>query len=426
VYGRAVIRVGIILVLGVLSTRLPSSYLDRWLWLGVRDLRIARLQYLPLAVAIVMVLADCLGAWSPPWMIAVRRPRWWAVGVAIVAALVLWTLRVPQWLGDYAGFDRGAPAPWFTVEPAEPLGAYTSYYTLHWGQALGWKNSTAVGLVVTAFGASAVAALFLWTRLITAEWPLSFTMLVTSGFMVLFCGYPEKGTPKAVALVCWYVYVTARALREQRAWQFASSGTLLALGGLMHGSALCWLPAHVWYVWRPLSWRRTAVGVLAFLAPVALMAWYVVSGKAVVFEAPWGNVAAPWQWIKAYCVTNCGYDFWSSGHFVDVLNCLLALSPVAFLCLPEALLRARTTSERWLALGSLGWLFLSATWFPVFGYLSDWDIFAGTPLVISCCTILVGTRVMPATGFRRLAFAWIAGTVLHAASFWWLFHTPLG
>src|SRR5262249_23210214 len=158
-------------------------------------------------------------------------------------------------------------------------------------------------------------------------------------------------------------------------------------------------------------WRRSAVGLAVFLLPGVALAVFV--RETAPLYGGIGNVVAPLQWIKKYCITNCGYDFWSVGHLVDALDCLLLLSPVAALCLPEALAQARDTSERWLALGALGWLFLSATWFPVFGYLPDWDIFAGTPLVISCFTIAVAIRVMPAVGFRRLAFGWTVGCLLH-------------
>ena len=423
-YRQAPVRITLLLVVGLLAATIPPPYPDRWFYHGIRDLAPWNVRYLPLAWCVAMILADVAGSWLPRWSPTLRRPAWSALLVVIVAFAVLWTLRVPQWLGDYSGLDR-AGLPWFTIEPAEPLGAFTSYYTLHWGTALGLKNSTSVGLVVTTFGASAVGALFLWSRIVSPEWPLVFAMLISSGFMVLFCGYPEKGTPKSVALSAWYIYFATVAIGQHRAVFAAAASATLALAGLMHGSALCWLPAHGWYVWRTAPWRQLLVGVIAFIVPLIATLLYVRSPYAVVFEGPWGNIAAPWQWFKQYCITNCEYDFWSVNHFVDILNCLLALSPAALLCLPEALANASTIRERWLALGSLGWLFLSIAWFPVFGYLSDWDIFAGTPLVISCFTIVVGTRLMPAANFRRLACAWIAGSLIHTASFWWLFHTPL-
>jgi hypothetical protein len=426
-YGNAFTRIGIYIALGLAAAYSPPYAghpysVDAWMWRGLRDLDVSRPWCIPLAVSAAMVIADCIGAWMPSMRIVVRRPWRGALGIALVAGLLLWLVRVPNWLGDLNNFQRDA-LPWAKLEAAEPLGALTTYYTAHWGAALGLNQSVSVALVVTAFGATAVAAMFLWARLVSAEWPLVFAMLVSSGFIVLFCGYPEKGTPKSVALVCWYVYFATLAVRERRAVPSIVASLLLSLGMLMHGSVLCWLPAHAWFVWRRERWGRAALGVFVFLAPVALVLLYARSGVPIA-GGPWGNITAPWQWIKAYCITNCGYDFWSFAHFTDILNCLLVLSPVAVLCLPEALWWARGTTARWLALGALGWLFLSLVWFPVFGYVSDWDIFAGTPLVLTYLAIFVALQVMPPRRFRRLAFAWIAGTLPHTVA-WWRFFVIL-
>jgi len=428
VFRSAWIRAGVFVAFGVVAAYSPSFgghpfVIDGWLWRGVRELVAPPARWLPLAVSAAMVVADCLGAWLPAVRVSVRRPVRWATAIAVVAGGVLWLARVPQWLGDYGSLEAGT-APHYTIEAAEPLGAWTSYHTIHVAEALGVKPATAVSAVVTVFGASGVAALFLWTRRLTSEWPLALAMMVSSGFMVLFCGYPEKGTPKALALSCWYVLATTVSLQRPRPLPAAASGSLLALAGLMHGSGVCWLPAQVWCVWRRQPWRCVLAGFGGLLVPLAAMAWYVKT-SGIVAGGPWGNIAAPWQWFKAYCITNCGYDFWSIGHLADVLNCLLALSPVGLLCVPEALWRARGAYERWLALGTTAWLVLSAVWFPVFGYLADWDIFATTPFVLSCLVVSVAIRVMSATDFRRLACAWIVGNGLHTVSFWYLFRTPL-
>jgi hypothetical protein len=377
----------------------------------------------PLLVAGAMVVADLAGRWCPSTAIAVRRPRRWVIAILVVAGLALWLLRVRHWFGDLAGIDRDE-LPWWKIETAEPLGAYTFYYIMHGAAALGARYSTVLQLVTVAFGATAVVALFLWARLITAEWPLVFAMFLSSGFMVLLCGYPEKGTPKALALVCWYVYFATRELRERRAATQFGSGLFLSLAALMHGSGLCWLPAHAWYVWGRARWHQAVIGIASFLVPILVMFAYAASGVPRA-GGTFGNATAQRFWLKAYCVTNCGYDFWSLSHGLDVLNCLLVLAPVALLCFPEALFHSRDDSGRWLALGALGWLFLSATWFPVFGYLSDWDIFAITPLVLTYHGAFVSSNVLAPARFRRLALVWIVGAGLHAASWWRYFHLPL-
>lgn len=426
VYRNVFIRIGCLLLFGVVVAKSPAAggfpwLVDAWLWHGMRDLTTSRL--VPLALSAAMVVVAVMGRWWPSCVVPVRRPVRWALALALTAGAAFWLLRVQRWFGDLSHIDRD-PLPWWTVETAEPLGTYTFYYTLHGAAALGLKASTALALVSTLGGASAIAAIFLWARLVTAEWPLVLAMFLSSGFMLLFCGYPEKGTPKSVALMCWYVYFGTRALRERRTWLQVCSGLFLSLAALMHGSVLCWLPAHAWYVWRRARWRQAAVGLAAFLLPMGAMLCYALS-FGVPAGGAWGNVAAPQQWFKQWCTTNCGYDFWSLGHAGDVLNCLLVLAPVALLCFPEALARSRDDLQRWLAFGAVGCLFLSVTWFPVFGYLNDWDIFAITPAVISFHAVYIAASETPVVEFRSLALVWIVGSALHAASWWRFFHLEL-
>lgn len=423
-YRHSAIRIAIVAICAALAAYSPSLWgfpfiVDGWLWLGVRDLTRMPTRYLPLVVAGAMVVADLVGRWCPSTAIRVRRPARWAAIIVVVAAIVLWRLRVRHWFGDLGGIDRETELPWWRIETAEPLGAYTFYYIVHAAAALGVKYSTALALVTTVFGATAVAAIFLWCRTVTAEWPLLFAMFLSSGFMVMFGGYPEKGTPKAMALTCWYAYFATRELRQRRMATQAWSGLSLSLAALMHGSALCWLPAHAWYVWRTARWRHAAAGILSFALPIGIMFAYAASG-APRAGGTYGNTLAPMFWIKKYCVSNCSYDFWSLSHGLDILNCLLVLAPIAFLCFPEALISARDETERWLRLGALGWLFLSVIWFPVFGYLSDWDIFATTPLVLTYFGGLVALRRLAPARFRQFALAWIVGSLIHAIS-WWRF-----
>ena len=214
-YAASLVRIVYILLFGLAATYSPTRNgfpwsLDAWLWEGLRDITANR--WVPFGIAVVMVLADCAGAFCPRVVVRVRRPGRWALAVAICGAVILWTLRVTWWLGDLTRIDTDAlPERFF--ETAEPLGAFTYYLTTHWGTALGFKPSTSMAAVTVAFGASGLAAIFLWTRTVSEEWPLVFAMLTSIGSMVLFCGYPEKGTPKSVPLVCWYIYLATRLLR---------------------------------------------------------------------------------------------------------------------------------------------------------------------------------------------------------------------
>ncbi|HVM95504.1 MAG TPA: hypothetical protein VMT89_03895, partial [Candidatus Acidoferrales bacterium] len=309
-------------------------------------------------------------------------------------------------------------------ETAEPLGVILSTHVIRLGTDIGLMQSTSVAIESTLWGTTATAAIFIFARAISPEWPLRFFMLTLAPYVVLWCGYPEKGTPKSVALICWYVCVTTLMFRRETRTRYALSNLFLSLMSLMHGSGLCWLPAHAWYVWRgkPL---RALTGVVLFLLPFAIPFAYYYTGAARLVGGSWGNVAAPWQWFKKYCITNCGYDFFSMTHLLDIVYFLAMFAPLAVLCLPETMANLKERNERWLALGALGWLFLAFTWFPVFGYLGDWDIFAGTPLVLSFLVVTVANRLMPAVEFRRLALAWITICAAQTALWWRFFKLPL-
>lgn len=425
-YGPWWVRLSLVVVFGYVSYATPGSDgwpwgVDQWLWTGLRDLPLSWVKYLPLATAGAMVVADLAGAILPTPRIRVRRPLLWALVLSFLCGVWFLSFRVRIWYGDLHGVDQW-PMPRWKLETAEPLGALTWHYTMHWAEPLGLLPSEALQLVAVVGGMLGVAAMCFWTFGLTAAWPLPLLMLLTGGFTVLFYGYPEKGTPKALPLLCWYVYAGWRALQTgSRGWSAASS-FLLALASLMHGGALSFFPAHVWCLWRRARMGVLVPSVAAFLLPILAVLAYAWSG-APYTGGKWGNVAAPLQWIKAYCITNCGYDFFSWRHLRDVVNCLLVLAPVATLCLPEALAHARRADKvtQWLALGSLGFLFLSSTWFPVFGYISDWDIFAFTPYVVSCFTLYVALQQLPEVRFRRLAGMWVVSNVVHTFSFWRFF-----
>lgn len=421
-FRRAEARIIILVVFGAFAARYPA-YVHDWVWRGLRDFTNGRVGYVFAWITATMVVADCLGAWFPAWAPVLRRRRRWALGIASVSFVLFFWWRVPQWLGDYHNVDRDM-IPVVMIETAEPLGTILSTHVIRAGAALGLQPSTALAIESALWGASAIAALFLWAQALSTEWPLRFAMVTLAPYIVLWCGYPEKGTPKSLALLCWYVYVTTLLFQRHTRTRFTLSNLLLSVMSLMHGSGLCWLPAHVLFVWRG-GWRRGLAGVVLFVLPAAVPLAYYYTGAGLLGGGNWGNIAAPWQWLKKYCISNCGYDFFSRDHLVDILHYLFMFAPVATLSLPEAMAAARTRGERWLALGALGWLFLSATWFPVFGYLPDWDIFTGTPLVFAFLAITVATRIMPADAFRHLALAWITASAVQTAIWWRFFYLPL-
>ncbi len=422
-FGSTEIRLLLVVVAAALAAQYPND-VDQWLWRGLRDIFPPGTGTAAAYTGAAMVVAECLGRWCPNWRPRLRHPVIVSIGLAVFFGVLFWMGRVPYWLGDYHGIDREPPR-YVSVEPAEPLGVLISSSLIRLGAAYGVLASTMVQLESVVFGMLAVVGLFLWCRALSAEWPLVLAMLLSSGFMVLFFGYPEKGTIKTAAFVCWYAYVTTLYFDNPTRRRFFGSNLFLSLAVFSHGSGLCWFPAHIWYVWRGNGWKRLLAGILIFLSAGVPPLILYKAGIALYGGSPLGNIEAPVQWIKAYCITNCGYDFFSTVHLRDIFFCLAALSPVALLAFPEAAAYSRTRRERWLLLGSAGWLFLNGFWFPVFGYVGDWDIFATTPLVMSLLVITVASRRMDPENFRRMALVWIACSAWHSYSWWRFFRMPL-
>jgi len=399
----------------------PFSF-DAWTWSSMREIA-HPLRIVPIIMA-GGIVADCLGGLLG-WQVTVRRPLRWALALAVVAVCALWMLRVHHWYGDYEGSIRAAsfdnePLQVVYWAPAEPFGLVLSLQTRAVGIALGLRQSTAMAIESVLWGASAVVAMFLWAHLVAGvRWPLVWAMLLSGATIVLWCGYPEVGTPKSTALIPWYVYATTLALRDRRAPAMAWSSFLLTFATVLHGSFACWLPAHVWYVWRPASWRQRLIGVAAAAVPLAALVLWWVAVQPRWFTRT-GNIwVGTMSWVHQYCISNCEYGFWSLAHGTDFLNCLLLLAPVGVLCLPEAVVYARhTVTGRWLTLGAAGWLFLSVVWFPTFGYIKDWDIFAGAPLVVSYLGIWTAWEVMSWKRFCRLAHTWVVVTLAHTWTWW--------
>ena len=216
----AEIRIALILCFGIAAALSPDVggwpwIFDGWLWTGFRDLPIRMPPMIPLLLAAAMAIADCAGAALPDWKVRVRRPLAWAAAVVLIAGCLLWTFRVRRWFGDLVGVDT-QPLWGYTIEPAEPLGMLVTYLTAKWSAAHGLLPSTGIAAVTAVFGAAAVGAIFLWAQSLTASWPLPFLMMLSSGFMILFFGYPEKGTPKSLALVPWYLYLGTRGVARPR------------------------------------------------------------------------------------------------------------------------------------------------------------------------------------------------------------------
>ena len=403
---------------------------DAWIAKGMQDWSSTTAHMILLGLGVGIVVADYWFSAAPRRLPDAPRLRilWAAPIVFAVAAVVLWTLRVHHWAGDFVGDRIIAEPSYYTpvVETAEPLGTVTMAYTCRLARWFGATCATGIQMESVLYGASSVLAMALWARRFPQPGKV-FAMVALSGYAVLFCGYVEKGTIKALALNAWYVYAGTRVLTGGAAgWCYAAS-LFLALATLMHGSSLVWLPAHAVAVWTLPGWRARLLSVACWLLPVIAMVLSVLTGLTPLRGNPMGTTLAFLSWTTDLCLTYwrgntlCGQPFFSIEHGFWFINSLLAMAPVATLCVPEALWRGgRSRLTLWLALGASGWLFLSAIWHPglSFSWFSDWDIFALPPYVVSVCAVVVASTQLEAMDFRHFSAVWIALTAPHAWLWW--------
>jgi len=396
---------------------------DAWLWHGLRDFLPFQPRLIPLLVCSLMIFS--LGLYKAERVcdrigseqIGVRSSLIMAAG----GGLLLWLLRVGLWYGDLHNIDT-ALLPWWTFETAEPLGAWTTYLIQHGAYKMGIQQSTALAFVSVFCGACTVGAMWRWAGLISSKpvWP--FLMLVSSGFMLIFCGYPEKGTPKSLALVALYVVSMTFVMRRKELRLIGLSSLLLSLAIVMHGSASFLLPAHLFVALHRDARPYLIRAGLAFAGPFLVISAHLLAG-AKVAGGPWGNVLAPLQWLPSYCHTSCDYKFWSSEHFLDVLNCALILSPVATVMLPFLLKQLTNTYTRWLGINASFGFCLSILWNPLFGYLRDWDLFILGPFFASLCVITASSERLAKPAFERFALLYTVGTFCHTVSWWRAFQS---
>ena len=102
---------------------------------------------------------------------------------------------------------------------------------------------------------------------------------------------------------------------------------------------------------------------------------------------------------------------------------MLVLAPAAVLCVPAAIVGTRDRLTIWLGCGALGGLAFAIIWYPVFGYLGDWDIYAGVPYALTVWAAVVAMRRLPPRSFRRLAYVWITLNALHTIAWWQAFRS---
>lgn len=436
------LRTPLLLLLLLASAQSPPYLgwpwsVDAWIWQGMYELPQSQARLLLLAIGVLLVLADVVARTTGLPRLPSRAVRWlWRPGVLFGIALVtFWVLRVHRWEGDFSGYPghTAVESPMFVrvvAEPAEPLGTISLAYLCRLADWFGVTHATAVQVESVLYGAFAIVGLALWAQCLPQPGKV-FWMVALSGYMVLFCGYVEKGTIKALSLNIWYVYAGTRALTGGApAWSSAAS-LLLATATLMHGSALSWLPAHALAIWTLPGWRARIESVLCWLLPIAVMVWLISAGVFPTLGGTFGNMLSFLSWTTDLCnkywhAGICGDSFFGIEHAFWFLNSLLTFAPAATLCIPEAAWRS-TASRRaasrltvWLGLGACGWLFLSAVWHPGmgFGWTTDWDIFALPPFVLTVWAVTIASTQLGAADLRHFAAVWIAMTAPHTLIWW--------
>jgi hypothetical protein len=406
--------------------------IDAWISAGMHGWSIPTMDAVPLVIGLGIVLTDFWLRLVPSRSSTIKGWRmrsWWSFLLLFgAAAILLWTLRVQHWAGDFVGDKLLAEPSYSTavVETAEPLGTVTMGLTCQLAQRLGATCATAVRVETVLYGASAVVAIALWAQLFPRP-GMVFAMIALSGYMVLFCGYIEKGTIKGLALNTWYVYAGTRAVTGGRArWRHASS-LFLALATLMHGSSLVWLPAHAAGIWSLPGGRERLLSIACWILPITGMVLLVATGVTPLRGNPFGTTLAFLAWTTDLCLTYwhtntlCGQSFFSVEHAFWIINPMLTMAPVATLCIPEALLRSGASRlTLWLGLGACGWLFLLIIWHPGmgFGWFADWDIYTFTPYVVSVWTLTLASTQLRPMEFRHFSGLWIAMTLPHTWLWW--------
>jgi hypothetical protein len=409
---------------------------DGWIAAGMQSWSPTAMHLVLLTIGVGVVLADS-ALRTPLFRLPdVSRLRFlWAAPVVLgVAVIVLWTLRVEHWAGDFVGDKVISEPSYYTpvVETAEALGTVTMAFTCRIARWFGATCATGVQAESVLYGASAMLAMALWAQRFPQPGML-FAMIALSGYTVLFCGYIEKGTIKALALNAWYVYAGTRALTGGTVgWRYGAS-LFLALATLMHGSSLVWLPAHALTLWTLPGRRARLFGIACWLLPLMAMALSVYTGLTPLRGNPMGTTLSFLAWTTDLCTkywhgnSPCGRPFFTLDHLFWFINPLLTLAPVATVCVPEALLRSnRSRLTLWLALGASGWLFLSAIWHPGmgFGFFADWDIFSLTPYVVSVWAATIASTQLEAMDFRHFGALWLVVTVPHTWLWWWTWQGP--
>ncbi|MDO9026980.1 MAG: hypothetical protein Q7U87_03770 [bacterium] len=211
-------------------------------------------------------------------------------------------------------------------------------------------------------------------------WPL-IAVLAGSGFNQIFYGYVES-YGLFLATVGWYLFLIREKIAETKP-SFVPA-FLAGLAAALHGSGIFLLPSLVYY-WKKRSCFRTKAGLkrlaqelLIFSAlPTAALAigLLLVSRSEIntaISELPKSSLLPLWGGLW-------GYGILSPGHWLDLFNHFLLVSPAALLLLlwaKPAKGTIKEPAEKILGLAAAGGMLFIYIVDPKLGTARDWDLMA--------------------------------------------------
>jgi len=429
------IGLGIVLIL---ATVLAAFDLVRALWGlgGFGDARLETLSLASLLLLVILLTPACrtVGRFFLAVPLPTRGIRPFLVGLAAVPLFYL--LRTWSLSGDWRlVLER------FCLDLYYPSNLWTNYVfrVVAWpGRALGLCPDGIIALSSALAGGAFVAGLLrvagvLGTSPAGARFIFWFTLF--TGSSLVFFGAIEV---YAVLIACLVAFVeTVVRVREGRAHP-SVAGFTLGVAVCCHGLAALLLPPLLLAVarWNPgRRLRVVTLSLFAFLTPVVLAAavLFLVHWRGDPPEDPafrYGTFlgAAGQSLVTPLARTpeTAGYAYTlsESRHWIDRLNVLLRIAPVAFvLALPLLVLRGRrrfpTDPVRadlhdhlrvvlWLL---LAWMAVHNISFPA---ALDWDLFAFIGVLLALFAATAPSSPLPANAGRILALS------LYTAVPWWV------
>ena len=211
-------------------------------------------------------------------------------------------------------------------------------------------------------------------------WPL-IIVLAGSGFNQIFYGYVES-YGLFLAAVGWYLFLVPEKIAEPK--PSFNPAILAGLTAALHGSGIFLLPSLIYY-WKErygfstrAGLKRSALELLCFSAiPAAALAagLLLVSRPEVntaLSELPKSSLLPLWGGLW-------GYGIFSPGHWLDIFNQILLVSPAALLLwlwARPAKGTIKEPAEKVLGLAAAGGMLFIFIVDPKLGTARDWDLLA--------------------------------------------------